>query len=198
MVAGVAAVAVIGVGAVVVLGGGDDGNGAPAAAATTTIAGTATPAPGDTGAGEGAGATTVAESATTIAGIADLTPFVGSWIGPCEPYIALDGASSGGWIIEITGPNTLALTAQGFEYETADCSDSPPPMVFQTYELTVVGTGVVEGVEVIKVTEPTVGKDILGIDGSGRLRFGEPGSPTDAEGFPNVFGPVDPYSGTRA
>jgi hypothetical protein len=159
--------------------GSDDDTGgattvaAPSSTRAATIAATASPA------------TTSAVEATTVAPVLTTPPttaapattaaggfeaITGLWFFECEEYIPGDGATSGVFTIEQTGPEQITIDVQGYRYTTPDCSDEPTPDAANVLVFEVVG--VTEGPNGAEyaVTDATGGfSDTFSLGGDGVL-----------------------------
>lgn len=166
-------------------GGASD---AGSSAAASTAASTPSPAPSPTAATPTAGATTsppAGAPASTPAPVVDaqaalIAKLTGrSWRQICLPFLPGDGASDGTHDITITG-TTLVVVVTGRDYANTACLGAGTVLGRQTFTETIVGTGTVGGITVLK----TDGKSVLGLDADGRLRYGDETGPRDATGYP--------------
>jgi hypothetical protein len=205
--AGAIVVAAVGVG-VVVLATKDDpksttpGNGTEVVDSTNTDGTTVTTA--------SSGSTDTTTAGGTAGGQTfDVTPILGTWTQPCEPYIAGDGASHGTIKVESPGTNQLNMVIGGGDFTTADCTGDYTETIAVTYPLTVVGAGTAGDVQGFLVqpageitctsVEPgacdlalSVGGQMppaVGVDGSGQLVAGDAGA-VDANGLPTSWTPM--------
>lgn len=207
---GAAAVAALVVVVAVVLGGGDDsagsGTDADAAAVTTAadIDDSASATPTSVGATDApspvtdaSAPATVAEAVTTVVAGYDFSAVAGDWVGVCEPFGGNTGASNNTFTLTPTGPDSIDLVIEGFDYSTSDCTGAGTSLITVTYALTAVGTTTIDGVTVVKVVDSSGQPEVIGVDGSGQLRFGSPTGPFDGDGFATVLQPAADNSGTR-
>jgi hypothetical protein len=201
---GVAAVAVVAVIAVLATRGDDDTSIGPA---DTTVAVLGTDAAGNPVTTLAGSTDNVAPDTTTPGSEAfDLTPVLGTWLQPCEPYLSGDGASQGSMTVESPGPNQLNVVIEGGDAVTADCSGGFETAITVTYALTVIDAGTsgdVTGFIVAPAGDPTCESiepaacglalgvasavpPAIGVDGSGQLVTSEA---DPAAGFPSVWVP---------
>lgn len=123
----------------------------------------------------------------------DVSSILGTWQDECDPYIALDGASRGGWTFERTGPNQLLMTAFGYEFNTADCSDEPMDPMSWAYSFEVTGTTTIDGLPAFTIIDQTGMKGVIGINAAGMLMMGTADRvPVDANGYPTAYDPNQP------
>jgi hypothetical protein len=206
--AGVAVVAAVGVGVAFVVGKDDPKTTSPGngAVVDTTINGsgsTSGSTAADTTPGGGAGT-----------GNFDLTPLVGAWQAPCQPYLAGDGGSAQSYEIASSAPDTIELSIIGADYTAVDCTDAGTETVRVTYHFAAANAGQQGDMQAWSFTasappdcvstEPTVcgmaagdiPKMALGIDAAGLLRLGDPSTGADANGFPTTWQSTD-IAGTR-
>jgi len=128
----------------------------------------------------------------------DVSSILGTWQDECDPYIALDGASRGGWTFERTGPNQLLMTAFGYEFNTADCSDEPMNPMSWPFTFEVTGTTTIDGLPAFTVLDQRGMKGVIGINAAGMLMMGSADRvPVDANGYPTAYDPNQPPA-TRA
>jgi hypothetical protein len=206
--AGAVVVAAVGVGVALVVGKDDPPTTSPGngAASDTTINGTS-----DTGGGTAAD-TTLGGGAS--AGSFDLTPLLGAWQAPCQPYLAGDGGSTQSYEIVSSAPDTIELAIIGSDHTTVDCSDAGTEGIRVTYHMNATNAGQQADTQAwlftasappdCVSTEPTVCAMAaapiptlaLGIDAAGLLRLGDPTTGTDANGFPTTWESTD-LAGTR-
>ncbi len=123
----------------------------------------------------------------------DVSSILGTWHDECDPYIALDGASRGGWTFERTAPNQLLMTAFGYEFNTADCSDEPTDPMSWAFSFEVTGTTTIDGLPAFTIIDQTSLKGVIGIDAAGMLMMGTSDRvPVDANGYPTAYDPNQP------
>jgi hypothetical protein len=123
----------------------------------------------------------------------DVSSILGTWQDECDPYIALDGASRGGWTFERTGPNQLLMTAFGYEFNTADCSDEPMNPMSWPFTFEVTGTTTIDGLPAFTVLDQRGMKGVIGINAAGMLMMGTADRvPVDANGYPTAYDPNQP------
>lgn len=88
----------------------------------------------------------------------DLTPILGTWLQPCEPFLDGSGASQGSMTLESPGTNQLTLVIDGGDAVSADCSGGFESAITVTYQLSVTNAGESAGVQAFvadQVGDPT-------------------------------------------
>ena len=168
-VVAVVAVAVVAVVAVVVATGNDDTP--PETVATATTLDTDTDS-GDAATPAGEPTPTTPATATpdttieTLTGPAafDTSAVIGNWESECDPFIALDGASTGRYEFSDTGPNEITMVASGVDYQTPDCSDAGSVEIVFESVFVVVGETALNGVPAVQF-DGSEGPGLLAADG---------------------------------
>ena len=153
------AVAVVAVVAVVVASASDN----PPPETATAVATTIIDSQSATGDPETPAATTAIETTPGPAAF-DTSAVIGTWETECEPFIALDGASAGRYVISDAGPNQLTMVIQGVDYQTPDCSDGGSVEISQEYPLVAVADTSLTGRRALQVTSP-IGPAFLAVGG---------------------------------
>ncbi|MBI4932975.1 MAG: hypothetical protein HY828_03790 [Actinobacteria bacterium] len=153
--AGGAAVVAVGVG-IAVIASGDDEN--PTLGGSEVVV-DATDANGDpvTIVSDGGGTDTTLGGGTGGEQF-DLTPILGTWLQPCEPFFDGSGASQGSMTLESPGPNLLTWVIDGGDAASADCSGGFESAITVTYQLSVTNAGESAGVQAFvadQVGDPT-------------------------------------------
>jgi hypothetical protein len=138
---GGAAVVAIGVGIAIVASGDDSAptlGGSEVTVGATDANGNTVTVPGDA-------------TDTTVGGGGaaefDLTPILGTWMQPCEPYLAGDGASQGSMTVTSPGSNLLDVTIDGGTAKSVDCAGGFTSEITVTYHLAVTAAGTSAGVQ---------------------------------------------------
>jgi hypothetical protein len=118
---------------------------------------------------------------------------VGTWRQHCLTYIPGDGASDITYSIDQTAPDRLALEGVAKDYKNTSCAGEGVVIARPKFEQTIVGTGSIDGVQVIRLVDvdapnpaPASAKSVLGID-HGELRMGNANGARDADGYPSAF-----------
>ncbi|MCB0984087.1 MAG: hypothetical protein KDB06_05475, partial [Ilumatobacter sp.] len=183
-VGGAAAAAAVATTVVIVLG--DD---APATPVTVErdVATTTPKAPDNTDGADTGGTSTTGAGGDRF----DVSGLLGTYLGPCEPYLSDDGASQGSWTFEDTGVDQVTMTADGFEFVTADCTGDRTNVVTMPWVFTIVGVTEVEGIPAWQIIDQAGEKGVVAVTPDGTMRFGSPGSPAGADGFPIQLDPIE-------
>ena len=194
VIATASAIVVVGAVAAIVVNAKDD----PAPTTTVAVADT-TSSRAPTADVAGLPTTTGGPAATgDVIDEIDVSSILGTWQDECDPYIALDGASRGGWTFERTGPNQVLMTAFGYEFNTADCSDEPMNPMSWPFTFEVTGTTTIDGLPAFTVLDQRGMKGVIGINAAGMLMMGSADRvPVDANGYPTAYDPNQPPA-TRA
>jgi hypothetical protein len=184
--AGGVVVVAVGVGIAVVASGGGD---------STTLGGSnvtvdATDANGNTVTAPGGADTTGGAGGGAGGSEFDLTPVVGTWVQPCQPYLDGSGASQGSMTVAASAPNEVTVVVDGGTAKSADCAGGFTSEISVTYVLSVTAAGTSAGVQgfvtesaadpTCESVEPTACSFALsgvngqvptaiGVDGSGQL-----------------------------
>ena len=89
---------------------------------------------------------------------------IGNWESECDPFIALDGASTGRYEFSDTGPNEITMVASGVDYQTPDCSDAGSVEIVFESVFVVVGETALNGVPAVQF-DGSEGPGLLAADG---------------------------------
>lgn len=120
---------------------------------------------------------------------------VGTWRQHCQPYLPGDGASDITYSIDQTASDRLTMEGVAKDYKNTSCSGQGTIIARPKFEQRIVGTTMIDGVEVVKLIDadavdpaPADAKSVFGLD-NGQLRIGNASGARDADGFPSAFEP---------
>lgn len=165
--------------------GSDDAGVATSVAAPVTTAGTTAVTSGAPVTTSSPATTQMAPATTSVSAPSTAAPapvttvaapgggfeaITGLWFFECEEYIPGDGATSGVFTIEQTGPGQITIDVQGYRYTTPDCSDEPTPDAANVIVFEVVGVTEGPNGSEYAVTDATGGfSDTFSLGGDGVL-----------------------------
>ena len=89
------------------------------------------------------------------------------------------------------GVDQVTMTADGFEFVTADCTGDRTNVVTMPWVFTIVGVTEVEGIPAWQIIDQAGEKGVVAVTPDGIMRFGSPGSPAGADGFPIQLDPIE-------